>query len=74
MRPYLKNTHHKNRLGGVAQLESPEFKPQYWKKKKDNDLKEWLEIAFYSLDIVIHRFFHYYINKYIYINPFFWQL
>jgi hypothetical protein len=25
---------HKNRAGGVAQGESPEFKPQYHKKKK----------------------------------------
>jgi hypothetical protein len=25
---------HKNRAGGVAQGEGPEFKPQYWKKKK----------------------------------------
>jgi hypothetical protein len=27
-------TLHKNRAGGVAQGESPEFKPQYSKKKK----------------------------------------
>jgi hypothetical protein len=27
-------TLHKNRAGGVAQDESPEFKPQYCKKKK----------------------------------------
>jgi hypothetical protein len=25
---------HKNRVGGVAQGEGPEFKPQYCKKKK----------------------------------------
>jgi hypothetical protein len=34
MRPYLEKTHHKNRPGGVAQGKSPEFKPQYRKKKK----------------------------------------
>jgi hypothetical protein len=33
-RPYLKKTFHKTRTGGVAQDEGPEFKPQYWKKKK----------------------------------------
>jgi hypothetical protein len=27
-------TLHKNRAGGVAQGEGPEFKPQYWGKKK----------------------------------------
>jgi hypothetical protein len=27
-------TFHKTRLGGVAQGEGPEFKPQYHKKKK----------------------------------------
>jgi hypothetical protein len=35
MRPYLENTLHKNRGGGVAQGEGPEFKPQYHKKKKE---------------------------------------
>jgi hypothetical protein len=34
LRPYLQNTHHKNRAGGVAQGEGPEFKPQYQLKKK----------------------------------------
>jgi hypothetical protein len=29
-------TLHKNRAGGLAQGESPEFKPQYRKKKKKN--------------------------------------
>jgi hypothetical protein len=33
MRPYLKNTLHKNRAGRVAQGEGPEFKPQYHKTK-----------------------------------------
>jgi hypothetical protein len=33
MKPYLKKTLHKNRAGGVAQGEGPEFKPQYCKKK-----------------------------------------
>jgi hypothetical protein len=28
-RPYLEKTLHKNRAGGVAQGEDPEFKPQY---------------------------------------------
>jgi hypothetical protein len=32
--PISKNTQHKNRAGGVAQGEGPEFKPQYCKKKK----------------------------------------
>jgi hypothetical protein len=27
--PISKNTHHKNRAGGVAQSVGPEFKPQY---------------------------------------------
>jgi hypothetical protein len=34
MRCYLKKTHHKKRVGGVAQDVGPEFKPQYHKKKK----------------------------------------
>jgi hypothetical protein len=34
MRPYLEKTHHKNRAGGVAQGEGPEFKPQYHKINK----------------------------------------
>jgi hypothetical protein len=34
VRPYLKNTQHKNRAGGVAQGEGLEFKHQYRKKKK----------------------------------------
>jgi hypothetical protein len=34
MRPYLKKTFHKIRAGGVAQGEGPDFKPQYYKKKK----------------------------------------
>jgi hypothetical protein len=33
LKPYSK-TFHKNRDGGVAQDEGPEFKPQYCKKKK----------------------------------------
>jgi hypothetical protein len=32
--PILKKTLHKNRDGGVAQGEGPEFKPQHCKKKK----------------------------------------
>jgi hypothetical protein len=39
MRPYLKKTlHKKDRSGGVAQGEGPEFKPQYHKKKKKSIL------------------------------------
>jgi hypothetical protein len=34
MRPYLENTEHKKRTGGVAQGEGPEFKTQYHKKIK----------------------------------------
>jgi hypothetical protein len=34
MRPYLKKIFHKNKAGGVAQGEGPEFKPQYCKNKK----------------------------------------
>jgi hypothetical protein len=30
---YSQKTLHKNRVGGVAQGEDPEFKPQYHKKK-----------------------------------------
>jgi hypothetical protein len=33
MRPYLENTHHKKKAGGVAQGIGPEFKPQCCKKK-----------------------------------------
>jgi hypothetical protein len=32
-----KKTHHKKRTGGVAEGESPEFKPQYCKKKKNKN-------------------------------------
>jgi hypothetical protein len=35
VRPYLEKTLHKNRAGGVAQGEGPEFKPQCYKKKKN---------------------------------------
>jgi hypothetical protein len=41
MRPCLNNTHHK-KAGGVAQGVGPEFKPQYCKKKKLQDIKEKL--------------------------------
>jgi hypothetical protein len=34
MIPYLENTHHTNRAGGVVQGVGPEFKPQPAKKKK----------------------------------------
>jgi hypothetical protein len=36
--PILKKIHFKNRVGGVAQGVDPEFKPQYWKKKKQNTI------------------------------------
>jgi hypothetical protein len=48
MRPYLENSHHKNRAGGVAQSEGPEFKPHTAKIKKkkkptkDNNKKRLL--------------------------------
>jgi hypothetical protein len=32
--PFLKKHIKKNRAGGVAQSEGPDFKPQYYKKKK----------------------------------------
>jgi hypothetical protein len=32
----LKKTLHKNRAGGVAQGEGPEFNPQYCKKREEN--------------------------------------
>jgi hypothetical protein len=34
VRPCLEKTHHKKGTGGVTQGVDPEFKPQYWKKKK----------------------------------------
>jgi hypothetical protein len=37
-RPYLEKPYHKNRTGGVAQGEGPEFKTQYCKKKKKTKL------------------------------------
>jgi hypothetical protein len=38
LRPYLKKTHHKNRGGGVTQGVDLEFKPQYLKKRKKEEL------------------------------------
>jgi hypothetical protein len=40
LRPYLEKTYHKNRAGGVAQGEGPEFKLQYHKKKKKKKKEE----------------------------------
>jgi hypothetical protein len=40
MRSYLEKTNHRKRAGGVAQGVDPEFKPQYWKKKRINE-KSW---------------------------------
>jgi hypothetical protein len=34
MRPYLEKPFTKNRAGRVDQGEGPEFKPQYWKKRR----------------------------------------
>jgi hypothetical protein len=46
VRPYLEKTHHKNRAGGVAQGEDPEFKPQYSEKKRNEKfsamISRWL--------------------------------
>jgi hypothetical protein len=43
VRSYLqKNPSQKNRAGGVAQGEGPEFKPQYHKKPKPNQSKKTL--------------------------------
>jgi hypothetical protein len=39
--PILK-TLHKNRAGRVAQGEDPEFKPQYYKKKKKTYVLSWV--------------------------------
>jgi hypothetical protein len=36
---YLEKTHHKKRAGGVAQGVGPEFKAQYWKKKRKKDTR-----------------------------------
>jgi hypothetical protein len=35
LKTILKKTHHKNRTGGVAQGEGPEFKPQHHIKRKE---------------------------------------
>jgi hypothetical protein len=41
LRPYLENTLHKKRAGGVAQSVGPEFKSQYLKiKRRFTDNKE----------------------------------
>jgi hypothetical protein len=40
LRPYLENTLHQKRAGGMAQGVGPEFKPQYCKKKKKRKKKE----------------------------------
>jgi hypothetical protein len=37
-RPYLEKPYHKNWACGVAHMEGPEFKLQYWKKKVLRDL------------------------------------
>jgi hypothetical protein len=42
MRPYLKNTQHTKRAGGVAQGIGPEFKPQYRKKMKRCSFESYL--------------------------------
>jgi glutamine amidotransferase-like uncharacterized protein len=40
MRLYLKKHHHKKRTGAVAQGVDPEFKPQYYNKKKKKERKK----------------------------------
>jgi hypothetical protein len=40
----VRETLHKNRAGGVAQGEGPEFKPQYLKKKKKDKGEEILQM------------------------------
>jgi hypothetical protein len=35
MKPYLEKNPPQKRAGGVSQGVGPEFKPQYWGKKKD---------------------------------------
>jgi hypothetical protein len=40
VRPYLENTHHKKRTGGVAQAVGPEFKPQSQKNKTKQNKNE----------------------------------
>jgi hypothetical protein len=43
VRPYLEKSHHKKRAGGVVQGVGPDFKLQYWKKKKKKQARsQWL--------------------------------
>jgi hypothetical protein len=44
MRPYLEKNCYKNRAGGVAQGEGPEFKPQCHKNKKTKPLNLALHV------------------------------
>jgi hypothetical protein len=53
VRPYLKNTHHKKRAGGVAQSVGPEFKPHYCKKKKQTPLDCTPKIVHFVLYVFI---------------------
>jgi hypothetical protein len=46
VRPYLKNTRHKKKAGGVAQGIGLEYKPQYQKKKKKNSGVQTLSMQF----------------------------
>jgi hypothetical protein len=56
-----KKTHHRNRAGGVAQGEGPEFKSQYSKKKKKKNIyiyiyihtHIYIYIAYYKLYYVL---------------------
>jgi hypothetical protein len=41
MRPYLEKNLSQKRAGGVVQGIGPEFKPQYYKKKKKNGFIHW---------------------------------
>jgi hypothetical protein len=41
----LKPALHKNRVGGVAQGEGHEFKPQYFKKKKEKKERKYWQVV-----------------------------
>jgi hypothetical protein len=54
MRTYLKENPSQKRAGGMAQGVGPEFKPQYWKKKKKDVLAKWVQINKY-LNVYLKR-------------------
>jgi hypothetical protein len=53
-----RRTRHKNRAGGVAQGEGPEFKPQYCKQKQPRSVisktrwKRFLRVILYNLSFL----------------------